>query len=274
MRRLATNLLCCTLALPLLALSSAPRASWAQAGENAALGAHTAATHMYKTGNFKQAAELYHTAFKIDPQPAFLFNAARSEQRLMLLDVAEKHFKQVLQLKGLDERTRSRAKMHLQEIAAVRKVVASAKASSAKPATPPAGKNEARPAPTKPVMPSTTLAAGQGTWKAPAGWASVGTGAVLTGVGAWLLISYMSDQTALDERQDKVNGDGKVLGISYDKYEEEQQALWTRRGLGIGATGVGLAAAGVGAWMLLTAPEDNPVAILPTARGALLVWRF
>ncbi len=96
----------------------------------------------------------------------------------------------------------------------------------------------------------------------------------MTAVGAWLLISYTADQTALDDRQDVVNDDDKVLGISYDKYADEQQALWTRRNLGFGAAGIGLAAAGLGAWMLVTATDDNSLVVAPISHGALMAWRF
>ena len=292
MRRLGTRLLCCALALPLLALSSAPRNLCAQAGENAALSVHVLATETYKAGDFKKAAELYHTAYKIDPQPAFLFNAARSEQRLVMLDVAEKHFKQLLALKDLDERTRTRTKMHLQEIAAVRKAMAVAQAKAAalaakaaanpasKPPAKPANKPVAKPAaatapkPAAAAIPAVTATAGDGAWKAPAGWASLGTGVVLTGLGGWLLISYLGDQATLDEQREKLGPDGKVVGISHEKYEQDQQALWTRRGLGYGAAGVGLAAVGVGAWMLLTAPADATVTLAPAGRGVTLAWRF
>ena len=273
----------CALALSCMAL--APAGAVAQEGEGAALGAHIAATHMYKNGNFKKAAELYHTAYNIDPQPAFLFNAARSEQRLVLLDVAEKHFKQLLELKGLDDATRKRTQMHLQEITAVRKAMAALKPAPPSPSV--AGEPQPVPAPPQPLttgqtpdaatgaaIPDATVTAGGGAWKAPVGWTSIGTGAVLTGVGAWLLVSYLGDQEALDGRRAKVNDQGRVLGISYEKYEQEQQSLWTQQGLGAAAAGVGLAAMGVGAWMLATAPVDATLAIAPAARGATLTWRY
>ena len=294
MERSGDGRLCGPLALSLLMFVSA--GAGAQVGQDAALGVHKLTTQTYKAGDFKKAAELYHTAFKINPQPAFLFNAARSEQRIMLLDEAEKHFEQVLTLVGLDDRTRSRTKMHLQEIATVRKALASAQAKAAaakkpevkqtpKPVVKPTPKPEVKPAP-KPVkapvaegpvkaaQPPVTVTTGQGAWQGTAGWASLGTGVVLAGIGGWLLISYMGDQTALDQKQETLDGAGKVADISFEEYEEEQQSLWTRRGLGAGAVGIGLAAVGVGAWMLATAPEDKPVVIAPSAGGATLAWRF
>jgi len=63
-----------------------------------------------------------------------------------------------------------------------------------------------------------------------------------------------------------------VVDISYAEYKQEQQSLWTRRGLGMAAVGLGLAAVGGGAWMLLSA-EDGPVAVGPAPGGATLVWR-
>ena len=182
---------------------------------------------MYNAGDFAKAAELYHTAFAIDPQPAFLFNAARSEQRLVLLDLAEEHFKQVLELEGLDASTRSRTAMHLQEIAAVRKALEVAQAKAAAPGTPEVGRPDsaaAAPAFAAPtlaaaVAPTVTVSAGAGGWKRTAGRASVGAGAALTGVGVWLLIGYVGDQATLDARREEVDGQGKVVGISYESYE-------------------------------------------------------
>lgn len=240
----------------------------AQAGDNVAMGVHQLATQTYQAGDFEKAAELYHTAFKISPQPAYLFNAARSEQRLMKLDVAEKHFRQVLTFPGLDARTRARCDLHLQEIAAVRKVVASARAEASS-----VTKRGAGDRPLKATPPPTMTAAASG-WKTPVGWATVGTGAVLTGVGGWLLGSYLGDQTILDQRQEKLDAEQKVMDISYDEYKREQQALWTRRDLGIGTAGIGLAAVSVGIWMLVAAPEDKAPALASTPRCARLVWHF
>ncbi len=288
-RRLpAARLLICA------ALFLTPAMGLSQAGEDAALGAHKLATHMYKAGNFAKAAELYHTAFKIDPKPAFLFNAARAEQRVMMLEVAEKHFKQVLALKGVDARTVSRSRMHLQEIETVRKALMAAQAKAGGKKAPPTDTRTAEPAPVSKSVdksaapaaaapspaahknaeaPATVVTKGGG-WKAPAGWASVITGGVLAGVGGWLLVSYMNDQEALDARQVATTGGGKVKDISYAEYEEQQTALWTRRGLGFGVLGVGLAAVGAGAWMVLTAPESGAVTVAPTHRGVLLALRF
>ena len=201
----------CLLGVLAMCLALAPAEAAAQAtddGDEAALGAHKLATHMYNAGNFKEAAELYHTAFKLDPRPAFLFNAARSEQRIMLLDAAELHFKQVMELEGLDAATRSRVAMHLQEIATVRAALAAAQAAvvatkspedgqpqgqpGAKPETPP-GEPALKPEPAKvappevpapaPVVPAPaavappTVTVSQEAWKGTAGWASLGTGA-------------------------------------------------------------------------------------------------
>ncbi len=301
-------LLVAAVAVPLAAFGQAGGA--ADAGGETALSAHKLATHMYKTGDFKEAAKLYHTAYRLDPQPAFLFNAARSEQRLMMLEVAEAHFKELIALPNLDAATRSRATLHLDEVKAVRAALARAKTatrpvvdgaagappppeSTKAPATHAAENPSGAGAPSAtakdvaaaasattkdvaaaPSAAAATVAAPPSDWQGTAGWAALGSGAVLAGVGVWLLVSYSSDQAALDKRRTAVNDQGKSVDISYEQYEQEQQALWTQSGLGIGASAVGLAAAGAGAWMLWSAPQPAAVAIVPMGRGAKLAWRF
>ncbi len=273
MVRSGTVELCRTLAQCLLVLALAAGGASAEEGQDTALSAHKLATHMYKSGNFKKAAELYHTAFKIDPQPAFLFNAARSEQRAMLLAAAEEHLRQVLALKGVDSLTRSRSELHLQEVIAVRKALASAEAKGTNAPTEGVRASSPPPKPAKEPA-ATAVVVKEGGWKGSAGWASLGAGAILAGLGTWLLISYLGDQAALDERHEALDDNGLVADISYAEYKQEQGSLWTRRGLGMGAAGAGLAAMGAGAWMLMTAPADRPVAIVPAPGGATLAWRF
>jgi len=91
----------------------------------------------------------------------------------MMLDAAEKHFKQVLALKDVDARTRSRTKLHLQEIATVRKALAAAQTRASPPEKPEAERTAkpANPAPSAPSPQAATARTGDGGWKAPAGWA-------------------------------------------------------------------------------------------------------
>ena len=231
--------------------------------QDTALSAHKLATHMYQSGKFEEAAKLYHTAFGIDARPEFLFNAARSEQRSMLLDPAERDFRRVLGLNGLDAKTRERAQMHLQEIRAVRDVL---KAKDAKRGVG-ASLGTLRGADAAP--------AGSG-WRTPAGWTATIAGLAAAATGGWLLASYSSAQEELDARHSQTDAAGKYTGIAYDEYEEEQQRLWTRRGLGLGASAIGLGALGVGVWWLVTADDEKTASFHPTAysRGVGFAWRF
>jgi len=103
----------------------------AHANEAAAMGALKLAKHYYDKGDFKKAAERFREAYGIHPNPAFLFNAARAEQRGFMLDDAERDFKEVLK-KSKDKTMRHRAEVHLQEIAAYRKQLAAQGTDAAK----------------------------------------------------------------------------------------------------------------------------------------------
>lgn len=85
----------------------------------AAMGALKLAKHYYDQGEFKKAAERFREAYAIDANPAFLFNAARAEQRGFMLDEAERDFNAVLAA-SKDDKMRHRAQVHLQEIKAYR----------------------------------------------------------------------------------------------------------------------------------------------------------
>ncbi|GEM_PF-3156698 len=91
----------------------------AHANEAAAMGALKVAKHYYDKGEFKKAAERFHEAYGIHKNPAFMFNAARAEQRAFMLAEAERDFRIVLKT-SKDKEMRRRTQIHLDEIKAYR----------------------------------------------------------------------------------------------------------------------------------------------------------
>lgn len=91
----------------------------ASGNEGAAMGALKVAKHYYDKGDFEKAALRFHEAYKIHPNPAFLFNAARAEQRGFKLEAAERDFNEVLR-RAKDPKMLKRTRLHLAEIKAYR----------------------------------------------------------------------------------------------------------------------------------------------------------
>lgn len=237
----------------------------------------------YKERKFKQAAVAFHQAYSLQERVEFLFNAARSEQRAMQLELAEKHFKACLTAKDAPEAVVRRAKVHIGEIGEMRAALQKARESgkkSLKPiatiaADPPPKIDKPAPkrAPIEPVAPPA------GTWKSTAGWGTVAAGTVLLGLGGYLAASYSSGQADLDARLNDRDSNNKVKAIDFRTYDSEQQALNGTAALGTSALVVGAVAAGAGAWMLLTAPKGGGAAKKATlvpmgTRGLAFVVSF
>lgn len=229
----------------------------------------------YKKEEYAKAAALFMQAYSIQQNVFFLFNAARAEQRAMNLDAAEKHFKACLDTAGAPDKVLSRSRLHLAEIESVRAALAKARAEEER-------KNAAKLAQAQKAAQTAAAALKQkneepvDAWKTPAGWAAVGVGGALLGVGGWLALSYAADQEALNEKTHITNDDGKVIGIDFETYDGEQARLNDRAFWRSTLLVTGAAVAGAGAWMLLTAPEQrSSLRLVPAGgRSLALVWDF
>ena len=104
-----------------------PAKNQGKAQAQAALATLATANFYYKNSQFKKAAARYHEAYSIDPRPEFLFNAARSEQRAVMLVEAEAHFTKCLALDGISPAIADRARLHLAEVRAVKVAIAAAR---------------------------------------------------------------------------------------------------------------------------------------------------
>ena len=230
------------------------------ASSKAALSALGLANHHYKAGHFKKAASLYHEAFGIDAKAAFLFNAARAEMRAFDHAAAKRDFARYLSLKDATEKGRTRARAHLQEMAAYdaklaeqrRQVKTQASSATAK-AVAAARADASRP------MDGLTI----GLW--------VGAGALLIGSGS--LYGVAAILRSGTNKQDITSMEDK------EKHDKEVQTQSSIRNLSVVLL---VAGAGVGAWAALrtrgprTPDTSAAMQVSPWAngRGLSLVGRF
>jgi tetratricopeptide (TPR) repeat protein len=100
---------------------------------------------------------------------------------------------------------------------------------------------------------------------------ALGTGGALALTGVVVLALASGDQATLESH---VGTDGKIRGITYANYTDQASAIEGRYALGWALTSVGLAGAGVGAWLWWRGPSQAALQVMPTQSGVLLVARF
>ncbi len=114
------------------------------------------------------------------------------------------------------------------------------------------------------------------TWKTPAGYASLALGGV--GVGTWvaLLLSTRSDAGDPNAALAQKDGAGKIDGLSSAEYKAQKKNIDDRQMLGGAALGVGIAAIGAGAWMLMTRAKMDSAGLQLRVGGPHLAvaWHF
>ena len=262
----------------------------------AAMGALELAKHHYKQGNFKKAAKLFIEAYGIHPNPAFLFNAGRAQQRAFALSEAEATYKKYLQVERKDKRGRSRAEMHLSEIAEVRKQLkrareeGQAKAPATAPTTAPAKTADKAQAPTpqapsKPAVTPTPAAAAKPVSLPPApavssepmsagrlsGWITAKVGALGVIGGVVLLVLGESTAQSLADKVQTQGDESFNVSMSRAVYQSEYDYVQNMRLAGGVAIGVGVVAASVGTYLLLRRSQGAPsVSWSPTRGGGVL----
>ena len=264
-----------------------------------ALSVLAAAKHYYDKADYDRAAELFHEAYRIDPRPEFLFNAARVEHLGMKLAAAETHYVACLALTGADAQVRDRAGRYLEQVRRTRAAIEAARKEGKGDRLSPAqgvadGKGEpageagpavaalegmkgveaaagvsARPAakPTAPVMATTAPQTG---WRRPAGWAAGGLGAALVaGGGIWFALAYADGAALADDARGCTVANpcaGDRAAIVAANRDEKLAGV---------VVGAGVALVGAGVWLLLGAEAERAaVAVELAPRGVLLSWRF
>lgn len=141
---------------------------------------------------------------------------------------------------------------------------------AAKPKPPAPVVPEAKPAPPPPPPPVDAAPA----WQRPAAYAALGVGGVGLIVGGVFIASALGAKGELNAKK-LPDGRYDVTQISVDDANAELKRINTKWALAGVSTVVGLAAGGVGAWLLLSTPDAKvALAPWPTGTGMLMTARF
>ena len=99
----------CTVAPPVLPAHAADKSTMA-------VTLARQASKSFETGDFSRASELYLAAWRTDPNPDFLFGAARSAHLGNITDKATELYRQFLATEGADGDRKRRAQEYLNEL--------------------------------------------------------------------------------------------------------------------------------------------------------------
>ena len=269
----------------------------------------------YKNGNPLMAAELYRRAFRLDPaKPDYLFGVGRAEEKAGRAKEAIAAYENVVALLPNTDPLVKKAQQalmalrvpeahvaappppaeHASGAVPQRPVVAeSAPPPVAKPvaaaavvAPPPASSVVLPPAAVKPVEPRLALAPvpepkrdSPADWHKPVGWSLVatsGAAAVTAAVLAVLAAKNQSDLTGF-KTDSGLYDPARITSADVRQRQTSINSMWT----GAAVTGgLAVAAAGVGAWALLSAPKSSAAAVAvsvtpgPGDLGVALAGRF
>ena len=239
-------------------------------------------------GDALLATTFYLEAWRMAPDRAEpLLKAAILERQLGDKKAAVSHLQRYLQLAPMDAGGRATAEVLLKQLGGT--PVGTAPPKPVPVVTPvpvETPKPVARPPveqPKSPVAkPQPAVVAPQVSAVAPAtdkpmstrrvvGWSAIGVGGAAV-IGAGILAVLASGQQSTLNGNKNANGHFDATRISVDQAASEQTSIngkWTGVGL---AAGVGVAAIGLGAWLVAGAPAD--VAVVPTWDGFSIAGRF
>lgn len=195
-----------------LALAGAPPVWAIDAGRAGANMARRAAV-AYESGEYKRAAQLYLDAYRTDPsQPAYLFGCARAEMVAGDTWAAEGHFEEFLAQPSGDRGRSQKAEAYLAEL-------------------------RVHNAPSRA--------------RRVTGWVLVGSGAALAIGGTALWLSATSDAAKLHSEL-AIDGDGYATGpVTWREARSRADSIGNHKVIAASLIGIGMAAAGVGAALVL-----------------------
>ena len=229
-------------------------------------------------GDALLAATLYLEAWRMAPeQPEPLLKAALLERRLGDKKAAVENLRRYLQLASADATGRGTAEALLQELGgkpAVAPPVVEKPVAVAKPArqvVEPVKKPvsvSVEPVPRKTVVAQPASAAPSRTI---AGWTTIGLGgAAVLAAGIFAILANSQQATLDGNLLPDGNFDGRKVSVANAASEQTSiNGKWTTVAV---AAGVGVAAIGVGAWLVASAHAD--VAIVPGWDGFSIAGRF
>ena len=240
----------------------------------------------------KLAASLYLDAYKLAPsRPELLFRAAVAEQQAGDLTAAKTRFEEYLAKAPASAGERSQAqarldsirrKLNPQAVMEPQPEVVPQPKPEPKPEVKPEPKAEVKPEPKpepKPLVQPEVIRPPIGV-QAPAveparwpGWALVGTGGALVISGLVVYLGASSANKQLQSDLAGTNAGGLINGLTHEEAAARASSINTTMGVAAGLTGAGIAAAGVGTWLLVRTPARAAV-VVPQPGGAMLVWRF
>ncbi len=202
-----------------------------------------------KAGNFTLAVKMWAEAYAISPKPAWMLKQARAEHLAGNKEAALKGYDKYLALAPEQAPAQADAARWRAELA------------------PPSFVDVPLPKEPAPVVVQKAV-------DKPSslpGWVALG-GGVVVGVGGLGLYLSTADDRKQFEADTAAKTAGKITGTSKEEAQTLADRINTRVYASWAMGGVGVVAAGVGAY-LLTRPA-TAVAVAPTGNGVLVAWRF
>lgn len=202
----------------------------------------------------------------------YLYNAARAAQRGRQHHDAQRDYALYLRNAPKSAPEHPKAMKHLAE---VRAAIARAKPSVSR--DPPNGSKGPPPAAKGRVSgPAAPPEQRRRAGASAIGWVlAIAGGATVVG-GGYLLLGANDAQSDLDKQGQQRDASGKIIGISQADYQREQERINSSIYRGYGIAGAGLAAVGVGAYLIASSGTASTVHWTPgpTTRGVGLAWQF
>jgi len=237
-------------------------------------------------GKFALSAKMFGEALALAPDDVnFMYSEARAHHLASHEELAAKGYRTFLAKASATHSMRARAGRYLKEVESLLKARAAADArkAAANVVTPAqvVPKPAASPAPPPPAAPATHAT---GSTRRTAGLVATTVGVVVAGYGGYQLIVDNEGLTTIDDDMDLERELGVYTPGSADYIQGAEEQAQSQREAIVGdlwvdgvVLGVGLACAGAGVWLLLTAPDAPAVSVLPVPGGGMsgsLSWRF
>ena len=214
------------------------------------------------------AAQFFLAAYAAaSDRPELLFKAAVAEELAGETQGARQHYREYLEKAPADASDRGLAKVKLAGLDHGAEPEPARAPTPTAPVAAPAAHQAASshmPVTVAQTPPSASR------WQA---WTVLGGGVALLAGGVGIFASTLADSSALQSQLAQKDG-GKISGTTYAAATSQASSINQTRAISGVMAGVGLAATGVGTWMLLRAPEKVALVPGPALAGVGLAMRF